>query len=498
MIFCSAILSLLATTVEPDSVNGPTEVYAVIVANNEPIASEHSLRSLRYADDDGARFYEMFEMFAKRVVIHTVLDPESQNLHPEVARVSRVPHTSEVKSSLYSVFDDIREAKKNRRRTELFFVFIGHGSARENGEGIMHFLDRGFSRSDLFQEVIAPSPADINHIIVDACNAFLFVAGRGSESVNERIDRAVEQYLARETIRLHPNTGFLLSTSAATEVHEWSGFRAGIFSHEIRSALLGGADVDSDGAITYNEVHAFLQAANGRVRDPRAKIQPWVTPPAVRLQAPLVDQSRLPTSLSRVRVGGALAGRWFVEDERGVRVADVHVANDGPVNILLSPKRDHILRGKNKEISLKSSILANMDAEKLSQQDIAVRPRSTVATSFRVDLFAIPFGRAFFDGFKVSPPSFSLGTEIPKYRPNKTVRHWVGASIIASGIVALGAGGLFAYLAQESADSYRVSVGLPSEVNKLRDQARERELTANILLGTGIAAVAAGALVFVW
>ncbi|MEO1337246.1 MAG: hypothetical protein AAFV29_16510, partial [Myxococcota bacterium] len=328
-----SLLWLAASVVEPPT----TVTYAVIVANNAPKPGTTGLAQLRYADDDGARFYELFEMFAERVIVHSVLDEESQRLHPEVAKAARVPTRAELERSLTEVYAAIEADRSRGRKTELFFVFVGHGSALESGEGVMHFLDGGFTRSDLFQKIVARSPADTNHVLIDACNAFLFVAGRG-DAPKSSIDRAVDQYLARETMQRHPNTGFLLSTSASTEVHEWSGFRAGVFSHEVRSAMIGGADVNGDGAVTYDEVRAFLNAANGRVQDPRAKLSPWVAPPAIRRKTPLVQRAERPTQVATVHVPGDLAGRWSIEDTRGVRLADVNVAPDGPVTLVLSPK----------------------------------------------------------------------------------------------------------------------------------------------------------------
>ena len=472
--------------------------YAVIVANNQPKPGSTALSALRYADDDGARFYEMFELFADRVVLHSVLDAESQKLHPEVARISRTPTRAEVTRSLDSVFKEIEAARDRGQRTELFFVFVGHGSALESGEGVMHFLDGGFTRSDLFQEVVARSPADTNHIVVDACNAFLFVAGRGDES-KASIDRAVDQYLARETMQRHPNTGFLLSTSSSTEVHEWSGFRAGVFSHEVRSAMLGGADVDGDGEVTYDEVRAFLNAANGRVQDPRAKLNPWVAPPAIRRAAPLVDRSATPAQVATVHVAGDLAGRWSIEDSRGVRLADVNVAPDGPVTLLLSAKRDHVLRGSNVEISLPSTVANQLDATRLARREATASTRG-IEDSFRTGLFAMAFGRAFYEGYTAANPSPmqpDFGVQAKEERPIPA-RRWVGGGLLLVSAAAIATGVVFGIMAQDDADTYRQGVGLSTDLSSIRQRAEDRETIANILIGSGVAAALGGTALLVW
>ena len=492
MIKLLALAALSAAAAAPAPARS---TYAIIIANNQPRPGAEGLAPLRYADDDGARFYELFELFARRVVLHSVLDDESQDLHPDVARVARPPTRREVTRSLKQLFDDIEADRANGRRTELFFVFVGHGSALESGEGVMHFLDGGFSRSDLFQQVVSRSPADTNHVLVDACNAFLFVAGRGDKK-GASIDRAVDQYLARETMQRHPNTGFLLSTSASTEVHEWSGFRAGVFSHEVRSALIGGADVNGDGAVTYDEVRAFINAANGRVTDPRAKLDPWVAPPAIRRATPIVERNRAPANSATIHVPGALAGRWSIEDSRGVRLADVNVAPDGPVTLLLSSKRDHVLRGARVEIPVPSTVAFELDARRLPRTAPNVATRG-VQDAFRQGLFALPFGRAFYDGFTAANPApQDTLVAIPE---EPSIRPWVGGSLVAVSVATIAAGVVFGVLAQNDADEYRRrNTDFSTDLSSLRDRASERETIANILLGVGAAAGIGGTALLVW
>ncbi|MEM7674942.1 MAG: hypothetical protein AAF449_02960 [Myxococcota bacterium] len=480
-----------ANIVEP----ADTTTFAVIVANNAPKPGATGLAQLRYADDDGARFYEFFEMFAQRIVIHSVLDDESQRLHPEVAKVARVPSRGALERTLTETFEAIEAERLQGRKTELFFIFVGHGSALESGEGVMHFLDGGFTRSDLFQKIIARSPADTNHVLIDACNAFLFVAGRGDASKSS-IDRAVDQYLARETVQRYPNTGFLLSTSATTEVHEWSGFRAGVFSHEVRSAMIGGADVDGDGAVTYDEVRAFLNAANGRVQDPRAKLSPWVAPPAIRRQTPLVQRTEGPNQVATVHVPGGLAGRWSVEDTRGVRLADVNVAPDGPVTLVLSPKRDHVLRGSKVEITLPSTMSKRLDAQNLARRDIPVRARG-LETSFREGLFALPFGLAFYQGYTAANP-LPVMLVAPAKKSEASTQKWVGGSLVAVSVAALATGVVFGAMAANDAEDYRQQVGLTSDIDALRRRAQNRETLSNIFLGVGAAAGIGGVALLVW
>lgn len=488
--------ALTSTTTKTSTMTSPA-TFALVVANNQPLPGD-GLSTLRYADDDGARFYELFELISTRAVIHSVLDSESQRLHPEVARVSRPPTRAAVERSLAELYKEIEATRATGRRTELYFVFVGHGSASESGEGTMHFLDGGFTRSNLFQTVVAPSPADLNHVIIDACNAFLFVAGRGS-SKQSNIDRAVDQFLARETVARHPNTGFLLSTSAAEDVHEWSGFQAGVFSHEVRSALIGGADVNGDGAVTYPEVQAFLQAANGRVTDPRAKLDPWVSPPALLEQASLFDRARVVSPRSSVKVGGQLSGRWSVEDARGVRLADLHIAPDGPVTITLSPKRDHLLRSPKVEIPLPSTMARELEAGQLVARAPSESSRGAVAESYRRDLFAIPFGRSFYEGFLSHSPQNriqSISTTAPT--EDSTTQQWIGGGLVGVGVAAVVVGAVFGVMARDDANTYRQGVGFPDDLAAIRRNAEDRQTLSMILMSAGVAAMAGGGLLLMW
>ena len=476
----------------------PTETFALVVANNQPSAAS-ALPSLRYADDDGARFYELFQLVTATVVLHSVLDDETQRLHPRVAGASRPPTIAHVDRSLRSLYAKIQAAHEAGHRTEFYFIFVGHGSAGDNGEGLMHFLDGEFSRSDLFHRVISKSPADLNHIIIDACNAFLFVAGRG-ESRESRIRRAVDQYLADETIAQHPNTGFLLSTSAATEVHEWSGFRAGVFSHEVRSALMGGADVDGNGAVTYPEVAAFLEAANKRVSDPRGRLEPWISAPQMLQQAALFDQTRTREPRSQVKIDGRLDGRWSVQDERGVRLADLHIAADGPVTLVLPSVRNHVLLGPQREIVLPTSMSRFLEARHLTAQPRDIEARGSLAHSYRRDLFAVPFGRGFYEGYASRPashvvPEPSLQSKV-QFNDHGAAR-WAGGALVVAGIAAVVTGGVMAAQALENAAAYRTEIGFRSDLSDRRSRAERQGLVSAVLIGLG-AASTAGGLILVW
>src|SRR6476469_5988493 len=63
--------------------------YAIVVANNS--SNDKALEPLRYADDDGARYFELFSPQSDDAVLLTVLDEETQALHPGLASRSLPP-----------------------------------------------------------------------------------------------------------------------------------------------------------------------------------------------------------------------------------------------------------------------------------------------------------------------------------------------------------------------------------------------------------------------
>src|SRR5206468_464674 len=124
-------------------------------------------------------------------------------------------------------FSEARRDAEAGRRVVFYFIFSGHGDVSADGIGYVHLLDGPWTRSDLFEEVLARSPAAVNHVIIDACNAYYLVARRGGQAAPAGDNSLlVRDFLNREHLAAFPNTGVLLSTSRAAEVHEWGRIEA--------------------------------------------------------------------------------------------------------------------------------------------------------------------------------------------------------------------------------------------------------------------------------
>jgi hypothetical protein len=492
-----SVFALLALLAASRPAEGNVETFAVIIANNK--STDPSIAPLHYADDDGARYRELLSLSARRVELLGVLDAETQKIYPEAAHVARPPMRASLEAALDSVFADIRDASDRGARTVFYFIYAGHGSIGPDGEGELQLLDGRFTRSDLFHEVIARSPARINHVIIDACNAFLMVARRGDGKTapsEAQIRSAVSGFVGKEGLDRYPNTGVLLSTSRAAEVHEWSRFEAGVFSHEVRSAMAGAADVDGDHRVSYDEARAFIGAANARVSDPKAKLSAYVVPPAIDRQEPLFDLSSL--SAPTVHVSSEIRGHRYLEDARGVRYLDLNIGTDGGVTIALVPSSVYFLRSDQDEIRIPLDALHDADAARLPRTRIEIAQRGSTAITFQRDLFGVPFGRSYVDGFLASFQADAMSQEVDVEETHELgVRRSIALAAAGGSVAALTIGLVFGLHASALAADYRNGIGSSTALGQLATDSDNAARTSNILYVTGGALLAlAGALWF--
>ncbi|WP_224248786.1 caspase family protein [Hyalangium gracile] len=374
--------------------------YALIIANNASLDPKQA--ALRYADDDGARYYEFFAPQAKETVLLSVLDAETQARHPGLAARTQPPTRATLKESLTRLSSQMKQDREAGRQPVLYFIFTGHGQRGAAGEGTVSLLDGPFTRTDLYSQVITPSPASFIHLIVDACDSYFFVNARGGLPIGPAQTAAVTQHLASRELDRFPQVGVVLSTSSAQESHEWSAISAGVFSHQVRSALAGAADVNGDGRVEYSELTAFIAAASQGIEDVRGRLDIFARPPPLDRSAPLSDLGRS-SGLGYLLVPEGTSGRMWVEDTRGVRVADFHKERERPMVVALPPDRSYFLRSAGRETRLTMSRAgAVVDAGALSWSASAVASRGPVEEAFRDKLFSVAFGPRFYSGYVAS------------------------------------------------------------------------------------------------
>ncbi len=471
----------------------PVERFAVVVANNQSL--DEGVAALAYAVDDGAKYFELFQSLGIQTKLLAAFSPEAARRFPAAAAAAVPPTRTAVLSAVEQTFQQIGLASQAGATTHFYFVFTGHGNIGPNREGYVTLADARFRRSELYREVLARSPATFNHLILDACYAYFFVLKKGGPDKEGDLREAVRAFLKAEDLASHPNTGVLLASSSSSETHEWSRWEAGIFSHELRSGLLGGADVDGDGRVTYAEAAAFVEAANAAIDVPRARLRVFYRPPTTAPGVALVHTAPL-QALPTLEIEPGHAGQFHIEDARGVRVADFHPSAERPARVALVGQAPFWVRTGEREALLPPG--PRVLTSQLSFAPEAAAARGSVEQTFRKNLFLLPFGPSYFRSAVEERARLErdlrvealLSQPAEATRP-KQVAGWLG---VGTGL-ALGAAGAVAYgMATWSHDRYDAASTREAALRHRR-QTEDRLLAARVLAGAaGALAVTGGVL----
>jgi hypothetical protein len=489
----SSILSVPAWATTAPTRSDSDQLFVLIVASN--FSRDEDTTPLRFADDDGAKYFELFRAAGAETELLAVLDPDAQTRFPEAARAASPPSRGALAEAVSKLFQRMRAAQSAGAKTHFVFIYSGHGNMGANREAYFNLIDAKFSRKEFFHEVLAKSPASYNHILLDACNAYYMVSKKGEKDKTGDYADAVRDFLRAEDLRQYPNTGVILAASSESETHEWSRFESGIFSHELRSALLGAADVNNDGKVTYAEAAACVEAANAGIEIPRARLKVFYHPPASNVDLPLMRLDRFEgNAAARVLFPKEMAGRYHVEDARGIRVADINYSPEQPVTLALPGAAPFFVRTETEESIIESSGTEVL-ASNLVFQPWTAASKGSVERSFRKHLYTVPFGMGFYRGALAMlpeppepPPHIALSDTASTKHP---VRTW-GWIALGSGIAA-GIGSAAAYgLARSAYHDYQ-KAPTESEANVSKRAAQDRLLTSRVLLGVGSALAITGA-----
>ncbi len=428
--------------------------FALVVAENRPFAG--TLEPLRFADDDGVRYAELFEAIGVETELLSVLDAETQARHPFWAARSRAPTKAEVAASMARLNSKMQAARRAGKSTDLYFVFAGHGERGAGGEGRIHLRDGYLTRRDLLSLVVAPSKADFNHLIIDACHASALVFQRGGDGYSkEDFSEAIADYLVEEDLATYPNTGAILAATRNQEAHEWEVFRAGIFSHEVRSGLAGAADVNGDGVVEYSELAAFVAAANRAVRAPGARPEVITRPPALDLHRPIADYFAGARRFLRLPLG--VRGRFWLEDPRGERYADLHTSGETQVVVALGGTGPYYLRRGAEEARVSAG--GTTDGAGLKWRRRKIEARGALDDAFRRELYGVPFGIGFYEGYVASASGVSavshrarlnLPPAADEAETGATTRFGAWPYVAATGALAIAGGALWLGLEAQS------------------------------------------------
>lgn len=438
----------------------PQARFALVIGSNT--ASDTSLAPLKYADDDAARYQELFRSLGARTYVLTRADDNTRRLHPQAIAESALPTRTSLDAALRALRTDLDKAAQEGVESTLYFVFAGHGSVRD-GRGAVYLEDAALTGPDL-DAALGALPAAHVHVIVDACASYYLAYGRGAGGTHRPIEGLRTGALVDD-----PRVGFLLSTSSARESHEWEAFEGGVFSHELRSGLYGAADADGDGSVSYREISAFVARANAGVPNERYRPDMYARAPkdSSELANLRVGQSR------KLSFGAQHSGHYFLESAEGVRLLDVNNAPGQALSLNLPrlPGPMYLRRADMSEEYRVDGAGDEVPLAMLTPQVPSERTRGAAHASFE-KLFSLGFGADFVAHYTyepLPPPSVGnadLGPEPMKRLSTKRAIGWGavaggGITLLISGITwasAPRAAELNAWASQREAADFKQSI----------------------------------------
>lgn len=408
------------SSVLPLSMRMPRHQFALIIGSNATLDS--SSDPLRFADDDAAAMAELLTEVGYDVALVTTLDVESQELHPDLVRTAFDPSPE----GLDAAWTQLRKRMDAvDGEVELLIYYSGHGDVGPDGQGYLTLTGGKLTRNRLFSEILEGSPADHNHVLIDACRSEQFVLTRGKKTWKD--DRSGEdaredvgRYLGKNHLGGHPDTGVIVAHSADQQTHEWERYRGGIFTHQLLSGLRGGADLNGDGAVEYSELGAFVAAANSGVKDPRARLSVTVRPPAEDQRQPVLMHEDVSSQRVLYFPEGEDQRLYTVEDSRGVRLADLRRAGDRPGYLRLPDGDMFVSRrsadgaGDAQEATIPADVEGRTEVLSLSFTRTKRASRGALDQAFRAGLFATPYGPGYYTGY--TDTRGLLGVADPKWR----------------------------------------------------------------------------------
>lgn len=454
----TAIALLLAMAAPAER---PVRFVIVVGSNAENLPDR---QPLAYADDDAARFYAQAAQDAERAWLLTTFDADSARAYPDLAAVARAPTREELARALGEAAWLIRASKDRGESTELVFSFAGHGDVTAGGEGYILLADGPFTKSELSTQVVRGSPADVNHLVLDACASFFMVSPRGApereaEAKAVPLSPALLDVLrGRDADPAWARTGVIVSTSSSAAVHESAELGGGVFSYLLRSALAGAGDANGDGRVEYAEAAAFIAASSRQIPDPRARLQIHARAPLQRPNAALADVSGDPADrFLAVDLDGP--ERVRVLDGRGLPWAEVHREQGSPV--LLRLPADPLLLV---QVGEREAVLVPRKAGAYALSSLTFEPAAVPRGAHRTagpfrHLFETPYGPVFLSGFLAAtslpapvagPPlsvSFAPGSEPPLHLPLRpaAVVAFAGAGLLTVTAAVCVGGNLLAF-----------------------------------------------------
>jgi Caspase domain len=340
------VAGVVTTAAGRASAAGPVvHRYAVVIGSN--LARYQGLEDLSFADLDAVNNCAVLEELGVEVSLYTGLAPATPQPAVHGCNNPQKPYKQLIKDGIADLVRRVQNLP-SRERSEIFVWFSGHG----NGSSL--FLEnQPLSTLELRDWLLAPTRdiAEV-HLILDACGARSFVTGRDGKQtqvVAPDVQESVRAYPRGLDLFTNTHVGALIATTARGKAHEWSRIKAGILSHELRSALRNAADATRDRRVTYQEAAAFVWSANRDVTNDEAKMYGETFLPHQGQDAVLADWSPGRDGIGpfALSVPADREAHFWVTDSRGVRVLETHTGREDRTElatlVFLSPGQEYEL-----------------------------------------------------------------------------------------------------------------------------------------------------------
>lgn len=413
-----AILAMLAGALPAHATPAPPpETFVLIVTNNR--SSELGRPALSYADDDGAKYYEVYRAVAPAAHVHllTEFDRDTLRLFPALANVVQPPTKHNVSAVVAQISGEVAAARRAGRAAEFTFVFAGHGDV-DAGRGFLELGDGRLTSDDL-EALLSKVAATTSHVILDSCNSFFVINARKPGGRRFATPADAAESLGKRL----PNVGVFLSTSAESEVFEWSELQSGIFSHAVRSGLLGAADANGDGAVSYEELAAFVDTATIGVKNPSFRPKVFARGPNNNRDAVLFSAGRSPART--LTLDTARSARITVRDADDLPWLDLFKEAGAAMALHLPPNLDTAtieeleVTATGSQVVARRRVVADVDGQGMSLDTVALADPTHAARGpnelFRM-LFTHPFGPRAVVAYRTAeasepPPVYGISRE---------------------------------------------------------------------------------------
>ena len=386
------VVGLLCTTHAQAESAKQRVTYAVVIGNNRSLGARRP--DLHYADDDAARYFELFQTVAPgNVSLLADFDRDTAQLFSQTRLHATTPTRSELLRIGSDIAQKVRAETVAGHETQVYFVFAGHGDV-DQGTGYIELADARFTSKDL-ETWLRQIPFTRAHVILDSCNSFFMLGVRKPGGRHFATPEDDAKALASRM----PNVGVFLSTSAEGEAFEWSEIQSGIFSHVVRSGLLGAADANGDGSVSYLELAGFVETATADVRNSNMRPHIFARGPFSRDDMPIVDL-RGRTNTRQVRLSDASSLRIRLRDSDGLPLLDANNEAGRPLELALPEswakgamvERLNRKQRRPDELSVYAVPESSGLVELASLQPVTARGDSRGPAEVYQNLFARPYG----------------------------------------------------------------------------------------------------------